>query len=118
MHSTSYNKDPQFSRIFYTRNQPDSDDGVVGEGDQFANAWMELWKDRSIFHEMQLERGGEENRLHWQGYMIFDPKRRPRLSALKKVDRVMHIEPMKGTPEQCQVYCTKDNTKIDGPLGS
>lgn len=60
----------------------------------------------------QRERG-ENGTEHLQGYVIFDSKQR--LTALKKVERTAHWEARKGNHAQAKEYCTKSDTRIDGP---
>lgn len=60
----------------------------------------------------QLERG-DNGTLHYQGYIEFT---RPlRLSTLKKWEAEAHFEPRAGTQEQAITYCTKEETRVDGP---
>jgi len=48
-------------------------------------------------------------REHIQGYVIFS--KRMSLSSLKKLDGTAHWEPRRGTHEQAQSYCSKDDTR-------
>nr|QJI53716.1 MAG: replication-associated protein [Cressdnaviricota sp.] len=43
------------------------------------------------------------SRIHWQGFVVFDTKRR--LSALKKLLPSAHWEPMRGTAMEAADYC-------------
>lgn len=60
----------------------------------------------------QLERGDEET-PHFQGAIFFNSNKR--LSAVRQLCPVAHWECMRGTPEQAINYCTKADTRIDGP---
>lgn len=61
----------------------------------------------------QLEKGAEET-PHFQGYVSF--KKRYVLSSLKRhISNKAHWEIRKGTHEQARNYCTKEDTKLDGP---
>lgn len=63
----------------------------------------------------QLERGNNGDRLHMQGYVEF--KTRIRLSQVK--DRLgtkrVHVELRLGSAKQASDYCTKQDTRVDGP---
>jgi hypothetical protein len=56
---------------------------------------------------------GENGTEHYQGYAIFN--KRMTLSSLKTLCSRAHWEPRKGSHEQARKYCTKDDTRIDGP---
>ena len=64
----------------------------------------------------QLERCGSSARLHIQGYAeLHQPMR---LSGFKKLfgpDVQPHIEPRKGTREQADAYCRKEDSHVAGP---
>jgi len=51
--------------------------------------------------------------LHYQGYIIFSSLKR--LSSLKKYNKRAHWEPRQGTHEQALAYCTKTETRVEGP---
>lgn len=64
----------------------------------------------------QLELCPNTQREHYQGYIMF--KRRLRLSAVKAflgVDTA-HCEVAKGSPGANLVYCTKEDSRADGPF--
>lgn len=53
-------------------------------------------------------------RLHFQGFLTLKVK--ARLAQLKsKFSDVWHFLPAKGSNGQNRVYCTKDDTRVDGP---
>jgi len=60
----------------------------------------------------QLERG-EQGTPHLQGYAYFSGNKR--LSALKKLAPTAHWEIRRGTHEQAKTYCSKTDTRVDGP---
>lgn len=60
----------------------------------------------------QLEKG-EEGTLHYQGYIHFEKV--VRISALKKINARAHWEPRRGTHEQAKAYCTKEESRQEGP---
>ena len=60
----------------------------------------------------QLERG-EEGTPHYQGYIVF--KTHKRLTSMKAINPRAHWELRFGTHEQAHAYCTKEETRVDGP---
>lgn len=50
---------------------------------------------------------------HYQGYIQL--KRQQRLSYLRKWLPTAHWEPARGLPQQCKDYCTKEDSRVDGP---
>lgn len=64
------------------------------------------------FYAFQLEMG-EEGNLHYQCFIALSkPQRYP---AIKKVLGECHIERAMGTDDECEAYCTKEDTRIEGP---
>lgn len=64
----------------------------------------------------QLEKCPKTARLHLQGYLHLDKK--VRLAAFKKMPHpwdTAHFEQCKGTPAQNKAYCTKEESRVDGP---
>lgn len=67
--------------------------------DETRMAWLAFQQERA-----------ESGTLHWQGAVYFKNRvTRP------KWDDGMHWEPMRGTPRQAWDYCTKEETRVDGP---
>lgn len=62
---------------------------------------------------MQVERGKKTGTLHLQGFVIFSSAQR--LSGVKKIHPRAYWAPMKGTIEQCEKYCSKDDTAVSPP---
>ncbi len=60
----------------------------------------------------QLE-SGEDNTLHYQGYVEFNSAMT--LVGVKKIIHQAHWELRRGSPKQAIDYCTKEDTKVDGP---
>jgi len=60
----------------------------------------------------QLEQGAEGTR-HLQGYLQL--KEKARLTALKRYWPTAHLEVARGTPAQNKIYCTKPETRVEGP---
>lgn len=63
---------------------------------------------------VQLEKGADEETPHMQGYVRFPSQRK--FSAVKKIWPRGHIEKAKGSVRQNVAYCTKKDTRVDGPL--
>lgn len=62
----------------------------------------------------QLEKGANGT-IHWQGYAHFN--KCVRLTFLKRsISSRIHWEPRRGTFEQAFKYCTKEDTRQDGPF--
>lgn len=66
----------------------------------------------------QLEKGGKTGYEHWQIFLRF--KNQKRFATLKgqltkKGLKTAHIESRKGTVEQAIKYCSKAETRLDGP---
>lgn len=67
----------------------------------------------------QLEKGNEENTLHYQGYLAFEKIKR--FSQVKRLFKNLlnvdiHLEQRKGSHEQAKKYCSKEDTRIKGPF--
>ena len=56
---------------------------------------------------------GESGTFHMQGYCVLH--NRLRLTSLKKLLPYAHFEVRKGTHEQAKAYCTKEESREDGP---
>lgn len=60
----------------------------------------------------QQEKGKEEGKLHWQGYIEF--KARTTMVAAKKLlGNTVHLEAAKGSQAKCVAYCKKEDTAIE-----
>lgn len=60
----------------------------------------------------QLERG-DNGTEHYQGYCVFPTNKR--LAGVRKLLSRAHWEPRKGTHEEAKNYCSKEDTRVDGP---
>ena len=60
----------------------------------------------------QLE-SGENETPHLQGYVVME--KRKRLGGMKQLCPRAHWEVRKGTHEQAKAYCSKEETRVDGP---
>jgi len=73
---------------------------------------IELWP--GITYAAWQHEKGEEGTDHIQGYIVFDKK--TRLSALKKLDHGRgHWEVRRGTHAEAKTYCTKEESRVEGP---
>jgi len=71
-------------------------------------------EDRMEYLIFQKERG-ERGTVHYQGFVIL--KKQSRMSALKKlISKQAHFEVARGSVEQNIAYCSKEDTRIDGPF--
>lgn len=62
----------------------------------------------------QHERAPTTGQDHWQGFVIFTtPMRFNAVKAAIGSDAV-HVEPARGSSEQCRAYCTKEETRVEG----
>lgn len=61
----------------------------------------------------QVEVAPETGRYHLQAFGVLGSKKR--LTQLKKIDGRAHWERMQGTPAQAKAYCTKQETRVEGP---
>jgi len=79
-----------------------------------AHAYLvEFWPDLQ-YAIWQLERG-ENGTPHYQGYVAFKGKKR--LNWLKNnCSKEAHWEPRKGSHDQAKAYCTKAETRVEGPF--
>lgn len=119
-----------------TENSPNSADDLgntktksstVKRQDSAALRWSFTWNNPSFSSKdletllkkyskkfiFQLEEG-DHKIPHYQGYIVL--KKRARLTELKKlIHNGIHFEKCKGNEEQNVEYCSKLETKIDGP---
>ena len=56
---------------------------------------------------------GEEGTPHIQFFMNF--VNATRSSVFKKYDKRIHFTRVMRTPEQAEIYCLKEETRVDGP---
>lgn len=69
-------------------------------------------KDVSYFC-WQLEKCPTTERLHYQGFVVCE--RTKRLSAMKKIHSTAHWESCNGSFDDNKKYCTKEESRIEGP---
>lgn len=61
----------------------------------------------------QLEKCPDTGREHYQGYV--EMSKTTGLAFMKKILETAHWEPRKGTQDQAIAYCSKVETRVDGP---
>ena len=85
---------------------------TVNNPDEWRPVWNPITMDYLVW---QLERG-EAGTVHVQGYIVL--KKRTRLNAAKEIigSQSVHMEPSKGSEEQNKQYCTKEDTRVEGPF--
>lgn len=86
------------SWCFTINNPTDDDDPLQWEGVKYC-----------IYQEEK----GDNDTKHYQGYVEWSKPKR--LTAVKKINARAHWEPRKGTAEQAIAYCSKEDTRVDGP---
>lgn len=77
--------------------------------------WRPLFQEPAmIFLIYQLERG-EQGTLHLQGYVRFSSRKR--LSTVKNIlgRQELHAEPARGSESDNRAYCSKEDTRVEGP---
>lgn len=74
-----------------------------------------LQKDELTYGVYQIEECPETKRDHIQGYFVF--KKRKRISSIKKLigDNSLHLEKRRGNHSEAKEYCTKDESRKQGP---
>lgn len=95
----------------FTINNPDTDVCVVGEGPLDS-----LLREQSNvrYAVYQLERGNDSNVVHAQGYLVLSSPRGHRWVCDTLGGRA-HVEPRRGTHAEAKAYCTKADTRQEGP---
>jgi len=73
-----------------------------------------LWNLNEMKYLVYQKEKGEEGTVHWQGYVQWVTKRR--LAQCKEVCAMAHWEPARGSPESNKQYCTKEDTRLEGPF--
>lgn len=57
---------------------------------------------------------GKEGTVHIQGYVVFNCQKRQ--STVKLMEPRAHLEVRRGTHEQAKAYCSKTDTRVEGPI--
>lgn len=87
----------------------------TGLAPALANKEIDSDRPRMRYLVFQIESAPETDRRHIQGYVQFkDPVR---LGAVQRFlgDAAAHCEKANGTADQNRDYCTKEETRVDGP---
>lgn len=74
--------------------------------------WVYLGGDMKYLIYQQEK--GENGTMHLQGYVKFN-KSMSLKGAKEAIGQNCHVEPAKGTDAQCIAYCSKEESRIDGP---
>lgn len=82
--------------------------------DLLPKSHRELWTEHLMFGVWQLE-VGESGTTHYQGYFEF--KKPQRMTMVKRLlgDETVHCEKRKGSQKQAYDYCTKEDSRVEGP---
>ena len=75
---------------------------------------FEDFQDANICTLVGQQEKGEEGTVHWQLYVEY---RNPvRLGSVKRVFKRCHAEKRRGTRADALRYCTKSESRVDGPF--
>jgi len=82
--------------------------------DWFGRNYEELDKKQAIKYMIIQGEYSKDNKQHIQGFIQFHNKKE--MTFIKKLlgDNTLHIENMRGTPEQARMYCTQQYTDENG----
>lgn len=103
------------SYVFTLNMKEDTSDDMANRlGAELANAWLGM--SQVAQYAMQVERGGEQKRLHVQGWLYMkNACTFKAVHALFPKDTQPWVKRARGSPEQCWEYCTKNDTRVTGP---
>jgi len=88
------------NRFMFTQNNP--------EGAIVTDDWEAV---RCAVWQLEV---GEQGTPHYQGYIVY--KRSCRFPTVKRLlGQDPHIDIARGTQAQCIAYCTKEETRVEGP---
>jgi len=77
-----------------------------------SNRLVLEWPETVVYSLYQLEKG-KEGTPHYQGYVCMSTQ--TTLAAMRNIIPKAHWEVCKGSHTQNKVYCTKAETRVDGP---
>lgn len=77
--------------------------------------WRPKWDANAAYLVYQLERGEEQGTTHLQGYVRFAKRKRFKTAKSWFSNDAVHIEKAQGNEQQNRDYCTKEQTRVDGP---
>ncbi|UPW41513.1 replication associated protein [Myodefec virus RodL3_976] len=85
--------------------------------DEFHNSeeWLKSLVDQNLVRFVIGQRELCPTTMRHHVQFCVNLHRSQRLSYLKKVDRDAHWEPMRGTADQAREYCSKSETRFEGP---
>lgn len=87
-------------------------DQCVQQGEDLMHRFAE--RDSVKYSVYQIERAPTTDRLHYQGYIVFNrPVRLPTVKRL--LGRTVHAEHSRGSLQQNRDYCTKEESRVFGP---
>lgn len=72
---------------------------------------LALWGASYLIYQLEV---GENGTPHYQGYVYFTSVKR--MSALKKINPKAHWEKRRGNHQQAKDYCSKEDTRVEGPF--
>lgn len=83
--------------------------------DENLHEWMAYQWESGLYTYMvgQAEKAPTTGKVHLQAFVVLGTKKR--LNQMKEIDGRAHWEPMLKTPAVCKAYCTKKDTRLDGP---
>lgn len=70
--------------------------------------------DKARFMMCQVERAPTTGQLHLQGFVCFE-NAIGMASATRALGGHAHVEPMRGTVADSEVYCSKEDSRVNGP---
>lgn len=94
----------QYKNWMFTINNPTENDDP------------KLWTEHVAFCVWQVERGAESATAatHYQGYLQLHKKKT--LGGVRRLSSRAHWEPRRGTHQEAHDYCTKEDTRVEGPF--
>lgn len=99
--SSSQKRSQRWRKWCFTINNPDSDT---------ESQLSQLFDSCEYAYQLEV---GDSGTPHYQGMLIF--KNAVRFNTLKKKLPTAHLEKMRGTTAEAYKYCTKVETRIEGP---
>lgn len=81
----------------------------------FKDKWEYVTDKRVMYCVYQLESTPSTGKLHYQGYMLLESARGVNVVKGILKENTAHLEKRQGTHEQAKNYCTKIDTRVDGP---
>lgn len=98
---------PRSKYWVFTYNNP-----LVASGDFDSEHGTDLGLTGYTYLVYQLEMG-ERQTLHYQGYVAFPTRKK--FETMKRMKSEWHWEPRRGTHAEAKQYCSKADSRLDGP---